>query len=178
VWGVGEKEMIVPHFDRMVSLPGLHMSYGKVSVILIAIMSIIILELFFKLSKIGMAMKATASNRAASMIMGVNIGHVFSLSWILAAIISVLPGIFLAKLTILNPTISLYGLIALSALVLGGVDSIIGTIVAGYAIGIAEGISVFYIGGQSKNLAGFVVMFLVLMIRPTGFFGIKKVERV
>jgi branched-chain amino acid transport system permease protein len=178
VWGVGEKEMSVPYFDKMVSLPGLHMNYGKLSVILIAIMSIIILELFFKLTKIGMAMKATASNRAASMIMGVNIGHVFSLSWILAAIISIFPGIFLAKLTILNPTISLYGFIALSALVLGGVDSIIGTIVAGYTIGIAEGISVFYIGGQSKHLAGFIVMFLVLMIRPTGFCGVKKVERV
>ena len=57
-------------------------------------------------------------------------------------------------------------------------ESIIGTLVAGYAIGIAEGLSVFYIGGQSKKLAGFVIMFFVLMIRPSGLFGIKKVERV
>jgi branched-chain amino acid transport system permease protein len=178
VWGVDEKEILLRNFDTMVNIPGLHMNLGKFSIVIIAVVSIIVLELFFKFTKIGMAMKATASNRAASMIMGVNIGHVFSLSWLLAAIISIFPGIFLAKLTILSPTISLYGLIALSALVLGGVDSIIGTIVAGYAIGMAEGISVFYIGGQSKHLAGFIVMFFVLMIRPTGFFGIKKVERV
>jgi branched-chain amino acid transport system permease protein len=178
VWGVEEKVMNVPHFNKMVGIPGFHMNYGKFSIILIAIVFIIILELFFKLSRRGMAMKATASNWSASMLMGVNIRHIFSFSWVLAAIVSVFAGIFLAKLIMLEPTISLYGLVCLSVIVLGGVDSILGAIVAGYAIGLAEGISVFYIGGQSKHLAGFVVMFLVLMIRPTGFFGIKEVERV
>ena len=173
-----QKMLDIPHFDEMAGLPALSLNYGKLSIMVIAILVIIILSIFFKVSKIGIAMKATASNHAAAMLMGVNTGHIFSLSWLLAATISVFPGIFLAKLTILEPTISLYGLIALSVLILGGMESVLGSIVAGYLIGIAEGISVFYIGGQSKHLAGFVVMFLVLMIRPTGLFGIKKVERV
>jgi branched-chain amino acid transport system permease protein len=57
-------------------------------------------------------------------------------------------------------------------------DSILGTIVGGFTIGIVEGIAAIYIGGQSKHLAGFIVLFLVLMVRPTGLFGTKKVERV
>jgi branched-chain amino acid transport system permease protein len=177
-WGVDQKKMTIPNFDTAVTVSGFFMNYGKLSAIIMAIVFIIVLELFFKVSKRGMAMKATASNLSASMLMGVNVRHMFSLSWVLAAVISVFPGIFLAKLIILEPTISLYGLVALSVLVLGGMESIVGTIIAGYAIGIAEGISGFYIGGQSKNLVGFVIMFLILMIRPTGLFGIKKVERV
>jgi branched-chain amino acid transport system permease protein len=178
IWGVDQKHMSISHFDKAASVLGFHMSYGKLSCIVAAIIFIIALESFFKFSRRGMAMKATASDLAASMLMGVNARHVFSLSWVLAAVVSVFPGIFLAKLIILDPTISLYGLVALSVLILGGMESIVGTIAAGFAIGAAEGISVFYIGGQSKNLAGFVIMFLVLMIRPTGLFGIKKVERV
>jgi branched-chain amino acid transport system permease protein len=178
LWGVEEKVMDVPYFNKMMAIPGFHMSYGKFSIILIAIVFIAILELFFKLSRHGMAMKAAASNRSASMLMGVNTRHIFSFSWALAAFVSVFSGIFLAGSIMLEPTISLYGLACLSVIVLGGVDSILGAIVAGYAIGLAEAISVFYIGGQSKHLAGFVVMFLVLMIRPTGFFGTKEVERV
>jgi len=125
-----------------------------------------------------MAIRATASNLNASMLMGVNVWHVFSLSWILAAVISVLTGVFIARLSILEPGISQYAFIAIAALVLGGFDSIKGAIVGGYIIGIVEAFAVFYIGGQSKHLAGFVVMFVVLMIRPYGLFGIKKVERV
>jgi branched-chain amino acid transport system permease protein len=178
IWGVDQKQMIIPKFDTAAGIPGLSMNYGKLSLIVLAIVLILVLEIFFKFSRRGMAVKATASDLAASMMMGVNVERVFSFSWVLAAMISVFPGIFLAKLIILEPTISLYGLVALSVLVLGGMENVVGTIIAGYAIGIAEGISSFYIGGQSKNLIGFIIMFLILMIRPTGLFGIKKVERV
>ena len=178
LWGVDQKVLYVPYFDKMAKLPGLQMNYGKVTIILLAIVCILILELFFKFSKIGMAMRSTASSLSAAMITGVNVGNVFSLSWILASIVSVFTGIFLAKFFILEPTLSQYGFIALSALVLGGVDSITGTIIAGYAVGLAENLSTFYIGGESKSLAGFVIMFLVLMLKPYGLFGIKKIERV
>jgi branched-chain amino acid transport system permease protein len=154
------------------------MNYGKLSAIFLAILFVLALDLFFRFSKIGLAMRATASNLSASMIMGVRVGGIFSLSWILAAIVSVLTGICLARMTILEPGISQYAFVALSALVLGGVDSIAGAIVGGYAVGIAEGLAVFYVGGQSKSLAGFIIMFLILMIKPYGLFGVKRVERV
>ena len=83
-------------------LSGISMNYGKLSIILIAVLFIVVLEVFFKVSKRGMAMKATASNRAAAGFMGVNVTHVSSLSWVLAAVISVFPGVFLAKLLILR----------------------------------------------------------------------------
>jgi branched-chain amino acid transport system permease protein len=178
LWGVEQKTVEISNFSKMVNLSGFRMTYGKISIILMAIVFIIILELFFKLSRRGMAMRATASNWSASMLMGVNIGNVFSASWILASILAVFPGIFLAKSIILEPGISVYGYVGLSALVLGGMDSILGTIVGGFTIGIVEGLAAIYIGGQSKHLAGFIVLFLVLMVRPTGLFGTKKVERV
>ncbi|TRZ51577.1 branched-chain amino acid ABC transporter permease [bacterium] len=178
VWGVDQKVLDVPYFEGMPDLPGLHMSYGKLSTILMAVLFIIILQLFFKLSRVGMAMRAMASDLGASMIMGINFGTLFPLTWVLAAIVSVFTGVVLARLTILEPGLSQYAFVALSALVLGGTDSIIGAIVGGYAIGIAEHAAVFYIGGQSKSLSGFFVMFLILIIRPYGLFGTKKVERV
>jgi len=178
LWGVEQKVLYFPHFEKMVRLPLLHMNFGKLSIILTAIVFILVLELFFRTSRIGMAMRSTASNLSASMIMGVNVGHIFSLSWIFASVVSVFTGVFLAKLFILEPGISQYGFIALSALVLGGVDSVMGTIIAGYLVGLAENLSIFYLGGESKSLAGFVIMFSVLMIKPYGLFGIKKIERV
>jgi branched-chain amino acid transport system permease protein len=177
-WGVDQKVLEIPYFEKMAALPLVHMNYGKLSIVLVSILAILVLELFFRFSRLGTAIRATASNLNASMIMGVNVWHIFSLSWILGAIISVFSGVFIARLSILEPGISQYALIAIAALVLGGLDSIKGAIVGGYIIGIAEGLAVFYIGGQSKQLVGFVVMFLVLMVRPYGLFGIKKVERV
>jgi branched-chain amino acid transport system permease protein len=178
VWGVDQKVLLVPMFDRPAALPGVHMTFGKLAIIMTAILAIVLLETFFKYSRLGMAIRATASNLSASMFMGVNIWHIFSLSWILAAVISVLAGVCIARLSILEPGISQFAFVAIAALVLGGFDSIGGAIVGGFAVGIVEALSVFYIGGQSKHLAGFVVMFVVLMIRPYGLFGIKKVERV
>ena len=177
-WGVDQKVLEIPYFEKIAALPLIHMNYGKLSIILMSILAILVLELFFRFSRLGTAIRATASNLNASMIMGVNVWHIFSLSWILGAIISVFSGVFIARLSILEPGISQYALIAIAALVLGGLDSIKGAIVGGYIIGIAEGLAVFYIGGQSKQLVGFIVMFLILMVRPYGLFGIKKVERV
>jgi branched-chain amino acid transport system permease protein len=177
-WGVDQKVLEVPYFDTMASLPFINMNYGKLSIVFMSILVILALELFFRYSRLGTAIRATASNLDASMMMGVNVWRIFSLSWILAAIISVCTGVFISRLSILEPGISQYSLIAIAALVLGGLDSIKGAIVGGFIIGIAEGLAVFYIGGQSKYLVGFIVMFLILMIRPYGLFGIKKVERV
>lgn len=178
LWGVDQKVIALPFLDEMVTLSWIHMNYGKLIVILIGIIFIASLELFFRYSRIGTAVRSTASNTTASMMMGVNVGHIFSLSWLLASIVSVVTGVFISKLFILEPTMSQYGFIALSVLVLGGVDSIKGAIVAGYAVGLAENLSVFYIGGDSKSLAGFIIMFAILMFKPYGLFGIKKIERV
>jgi branched-chain amino acid transport system permease protein len=178
VWGVDQKVLEVPMFEEMAALPLVHMTYGKLSVIIFSILAILGLEVFFKYSRLGMAIRATASNVNGAMLMGVNIWHVFSFSWVLAAVISAVTGIFVARLSILEPGISQYAFIAIAALVLGGFDSIKGAIIGGFIIGIFEGLAVFYIGGQSKHLVGFVVMFIVLMIRPYGLFGIKKVARV
>ena len=94
VWGVDQKVLEVPLFDRVADLPGVRMTYGKLGIIMTAIAAIVLLEAFFKYSRLGMAVRATASNLNASMIMGVNIWRIFSLSWFLAAIISVLAGVF------------------------------------------------------------------------------------
>jgi branched-chain amino acid transport system permease protein len=178
LWGVEQKVLEVPMFEQIASLPLVHMTYGKASVIAFCVLAIVGLEIFFKHSRLGAAIRATASNLNGAMLMGVNIWRIFALSWVLAAVISAITGIFVARLSILEPGISQYAFIAIAALVLGGFDSIKGAIVGGFIIGIFESLAVFYIGGQSKHLVGFVVMFLVLMIRPYGIFGIKKVARV
>lgn len=177
-WGVDQKILLIPYFESMPDLPGIHMNYGKIFIVFMAILAIGILSLYYKHSKSGLASQATVDDLTGAMYMGVDVRQIFSQAWLLAAVISVFTGVFLARLTILQPGISSFSFIALSALVLGGIDSIGGAIVGGFCIGLAEGLSVFYIGGQSKQLAGFIVMFLVLMFRPYGLFGRRKIERV
>jgi branched-chain amino acid transport system permease protein len=87
---------------------GLHMSYGELSTILMAILFILVLQLFLKLTRVGMAMRAMASDLGASMIMGINFKNLFPFAWVLAAVVSVFTEVVLARLTILEPELSQY----------------------------------------------------------------------
>ncbi|MBI5440000.1 MAG: branched-chain amino acid ABC transporter permease [Deltaproteobacteria bacterium] len=138
--------------------------------------------LFFRTSRVGLAMRATANDQHTACLMGISIERVFALTWGLSFAIAGLAGIFLANVMVLNVGLTAAAVSAFPAVVLGGLESIPGAILGGLAIGVIENLAGGYLdemlGGGVKDVTPFVVLFLILMVRPYGLFGQKEVERV
>ena len=140
-------------------------------------------SLFFKFSLVGTAMRATADNQQVAQSLGVSVKGVFALSWCIATVVSALGGIILGSVRGgVDFSLADYGLKVFPVVILGGLDSVPGAILGGVLVGVLENLSGGYLdpilGGGVKEVAPFVVLVLILMIRPYGLFGKVDVERV
>jgi branched-chain amino acid transport system permease protein len=178
IWTQEEQIMTVPLFSKILKISNISISYGNLIVIFLSLALVLGFTLFYKYSKIGIAMRATASNQDSAMIMGIDVQKVFSRSWSYSAVVSVFGGIVLAGITIITPNMANFGLKALPAIVLGGIDSIIGVILGGIIVGVSENIVGGYLGGVAQQLTPHLILFIVLVFKPYGLFGTKEIERV
>jgi len=140
-------------------------------------------SLFFKFSLLGTAMRATADNQQVAQSLGVSVKWIFALSWCIATVVSALGGIILGSVRGgVDFSLADYGLKIFPVVILGGLDSVAGVLIGGVMIGVLENLSGGYLdpvfGGGVKEVAPFVVLVVILMIRPYGLFGRVDVERV
>lgn len=147
-----------------------------ITVISMGIMSIF--YLFFKFTKTGKSMFATAQNHEAASLMGVNIKRVFTLIWGISAALAAASGILLAPICAVSPYMGSIGIKAFVAAVLGGFNSLPGAVIGGFLLGIIENISIIYISSGYKDIVTFGVFIVVLAIRPTGILGTEEFKRV
>jgi branched-chain amino acid transport system permease protein len=149
---------------------------------MIAVVVLVTLALlqFFQRSKHGIAMRATADDQQAAMSMGISIRVVFAFAWALAAVTAALAGLMLGETAggISAQIIPVTGLRAFPVIILGGLDSITGAIVGGLIIGFVETFTGGYLDPSLKDIAPYLVLLIVLMIRPYGLFGQEIIERV
>ena len=147
-----------------------------------AMICTIVFTVIFRYTRTGLAMRATASNQQAALSMGISVKGVFALSWSFAAITAAIGGIIIGNISGISIHLGHIGLKVLSVIILGGLDSIIGAIVGGFVIGILENFAgVFldpYLGGGTKEVVPFIVLVIIIMIRPYGMFGKAIIERV
>lgn len=141
------------------------------------------LTLFFKYSKAGVAMRATASSQQVALSMGISVKMMFALAWSISALVSAVGGILLGTIRGgIDMSLTFMGLKVLPVVILGGLDSILGAIVGGVIIGVLENLSGGYIdpivGGGAKEIAPYIALILILMFKPYGLFGKRKIERV
>ncbi|MPY91489.1 MAG: branched-chain amino acid ABC transporter permease [Acidimicrobiia bacterium] len=143
---------------------------------------LVILGLVLRRTKIGLAFRAVSSDRAVSELMGIRSGRITTLGWALAGAIGALAGCLVAPMVVLEPNMMVRLLIfSLVAATLGGLDSLAGAVVGGFLVGIAQTMIGGYVGfvGSELSLPGaLAVMVAVLLTRPTGLFGTRRVERV
>jgi branched-chain amino acid transport system permease protein len=140
-------------------------------------------SLFFQLSLIGTAMRATADNQQVALSLGVSVKRMFALSWCIATVVSTLGGIILGSVRGgVDFSLAELGLKVFPVVILGGLDSVMGAIVGGVLIGVLENLSGGYLdpifGGGVKEVAPFVVLVVILLFRPYGLFGKPEIERV
>ena len=132
----------------------------------------------FRFSKLGIAMQAASQNQLAAYYMGIPVQRLNGLVWGLAAAVAAIAGILLAPITFVHANMGLIGLKAFPAAVVGGFGSLPGAIVGGLIIGVVESMSGFYLPEGFKDIAPYIVVLLMLMIRPTGLFGDKLSKKV
>jgi branched-chain amino acid transport system permease protein len=150
------------------------------------ILSILLLGLFsafFKFSKAGVAMRATAFNQQAAQSMGISVKFIFGLSWVISAVISGIGGVLIGNINGINTSLYHFGLKVFPATILGGLDSILGAALGGLIIGLLENLSDGFCKAYLdlsgvKEVAPYVILVVILMIKPYGLFGTKEIERV
>ena len=137
---------------------------------------------FFMKSRKGVAMRAVADNHQVSMAMGINVERYFALAWVMAGIVAALGGVIWGSMIGVDTQLAIIGLKVFPVVILGGLDSIIGVIVGGIIVGVAEELAAGFldplVGGGTKDFTPYVLMILVLMFRPYGIFGKPIIERI
>jgi len=133
--------------------------------------------LVFRFWRGGVALRATASDQAAAYSVGINVPRVFSLAWVASGMLAALSGIIVGSIGGISSSMGVFGLSVLVVVIVGGLDSVLGALVAGLLIGLVEALAGAYLGGEYKLLATFVVLVALLMVRPYGLFGTHEIER-
>lgn len=136
-----------------------------------------VLLLLFRFWRGGVALRATATDQAAAYSCGINVPGVFSLSWAVGCGLAAGAGILLGSIGGLSPVMGAFGLSALVVVIVGGLDSPLGALVAGLFIGMVEAWVGTYLGGEFKMAAIFLILIIMLMVRPYGLFGTHEIER-
>jgi branched-chain amino acid transport system permease protein len=171
-----------PFPEEPINLGVMTISHTHVWTTLISFGLMVVFMVFFKYARMGLGMRATANDQETATLMGVSLRRVFALTWALSFVIAGIAGLFLANVMVLNVGLAFTAISAFPAVILGGLQSVTGAIIGGLIIGIVENLAGGYldqiIGGGVKDVTPFVVLFLVLMIRPYGLFGTEEVERV
>jgi branched-chain amino acid transport system permease protein len=148
----------------------------------VAILLFVGFNWFFKKSRMGVAMRAVADNQQVAQAMGINVERYFALAWAMAGIVSALGGIVWGSMLGVDVQIAVVGLKVFPVVILGGLDSIGGAMIGGLIVGLVESLASGYldpyVGGGTKDFAPYLLMILVLMVRPYGIFGKRQIERV
>jgi branched-chain amino acid transport system permease protein len=171
-------------------LPTITLKVGELSIppetligVIVSIIAVVILMLFFRYTRSGLAMMATAEDEQVVQSAGIKVTTVYALSWVIACVVGVIGGIILGGVSGVMIPLANVGLKAFAVVLLGGVNSIGGAIVAGIMVGVLENVAAGYLdpllpGGGLANVFPFIIMIIVLIFRPYGLFGLVEIERI
>ncbi len=177
-WGTDTHGFKTPFTEKFIRSDNLVISWEYMAIILITTVLIALLFAFFRYTRAGTAMRATSQNQLAAVYMGISVTRVFSLTWTIAAALGGIGGILLSPITFVHMNMGYIGLKAFPAAVLGGMGSLPGAIVGGLIIGVTESLSGVYLPDGWKDIAAWIILIAVLIIRPQGLFGTKEKKKV
>lgn len=178
IWGASPQKFEMAGADTLVELGGVAVRMSQLSVVGFLLVALIGFWFFLGHSRFGVAMRAVAADEKVARLMGISSARVQSVAWATASALAGLAGAMFAAIYGLMPTIFELGLKAFPATVLGGFDSILGSGFSGLIIGVFENQVGGYLSSTLKEVAGFLLILVVLMVRPFGLFGEKRIERV
>jgi len=171
IWGSDVLSLETPYSGDMANIGGLIIGQEYLVVIAGTIVLSMVLYLFFKYSSLGIAMQAASQNQLAAYYMGIPVKRVFSLIWAISAMVAAVAGTLLAPISLVSPQMGFIGIKAFAAAVIGGFGSLPGALIGGLIIGSSEQLAGTYLSTGFQEIAAYVIMFLVLTVRPQGLFA-------
>ncbi len=176
--GTETHTMPVPYKDQTWNVGGLVLNVEQMVVIAATVVLSAALFALFRYSRVGIAMQASSQNQLAAYYMGIPVKRLNGLVWGLAAAVAAIAGVLLAPITFVYANMGFIGLKAIPAAVVGGFGSLPGAIVGGLVIGVVEALSGFYLPEGFKDIAPYVVVLVMLVVKPNGLFGDKLRKKV
>lgn len=177
-WGTDTYALKAPYSDGTLKVGDLVVSTDHIAIILLTAVLCAGLYLFFKYTRVGIAMQATSQNQLAANYMGIPVRKINTLIWGISAGVAAFAAVLLAPITFVHTNMGFIGLKAFPAAVVGGFGSIPGAIVGGLIIGLVEAYAGFYLPEGFKDVAAYIVVLLVLLIRPSGIFAEMRRKKV
>ncbi len=165
----------------IVFLNRLQLGHARLATFIVALLAAAIFIAFFNYTRTGLSMRATSENHELAQSVGIKVSRVFGLSWAIAGIIATLGGVLLATLSGVSVSLAFVALAAFPAILLGGLESFPGAIVGGLLVGLTAALvqtSTIVEVRNSAEIAPYVLLLIVLLIRPEGLFGQKRIERI
>lgn len=164
--------------SQPISILGATISEDRLWALAIAVLLLTAFSFFFRRSREGIAMRAVADDQQAALSMGISVQKIFAWAWSIAAVTAAIGGALVANIVGVSAELSGFGLRVFPVVILGGLDSIPGAIVGGVIIGLLEAYTGGYIGQGLNQVLPFIVLVVILMVRPYGLFGQEIIERV
>jgi branched-chain amino acid transport system permease protein len=184
--GTNARPLGDPWGVKVLDLGWVSIAHTEVAQIVISLILVAGVALFFR-SRTGVAMQATAFDQEAARAQGINVGRIFSVAWAIGAVLAAVAGIFVSvfprRSAGVDPATAFFAFKAFPAIILGGLDSVVGAVVGGFAIGLAESFAGEYItwsalGTGFAGIVPYLLMLLVLLVKPYGLFGTEEIRRV
>jgi branched-chain amino acid transport system permease protein len=182
-WGDREYN-VFPEFipPEPVELFSVILSLQHIIIFVITVLVIVLFVLFFNYSKWGLDMRAVAEDHQASMCMGISTKVVFIMAWVIATLLAYVGGVLLGSINGVSTTLNTIAGNCFPVVLLGGLESISGVLIAGLIVGILEYLSGQYldpiVGASTREIVPYIILILVLIVRPYGLFGLKRIERI
>jgi branched-chain amino acid transport system permease protein len=161
-----------------IQFQGVFLNKQSLWILIVSLLSTVILLLFFRLTRLGKAMRAVSQNRDGAWVVGIPVRRYFGLIWGLGSAFGATGGVLLAPLIILHPEMGWVAIKAFAVAILGGFTSVPGAFVGGLALGVVENLASFFVSTHIKDVVAFLVMIGVLWVRPTGLFGQVAIKKV
>ncbi len=178
MFGPQGRSLTTPMPMGVLMLGSVRISYLHLTAALVSWACMAGFGLFFRFTSVGLLMRASADSHEAAVVSGVNVNTMNRLAWAIGSTLAAVGGLFLGQLQIASTELEGIGLLALPAVVIGGMQSIPGAIVGGLLVGIIEQMASTYISPKSSDIIIYVLLLLILMVRPWGLFGQRELGRV
>ncbi len=175
-----------PWGTNILDLGFVTIAHTEVAQIVVSLILVAAVALFFR-SRTGVAMQATAFDQEAARAQGISVGRIFSIAWAIGAVLAAVAGIFVSvfprRSAGVDPATAFFAFKAFPAIILGGLDSVVGAVVGGFAVGLAESfagefIKFDFLGTGFAGIVPYLLMLLVLLVKPYGLFGTEEIRRV
>ena len=178
IWGSETRTLPTPYSGGVIEIGGLVVGYENLAIMVGTALLCAALYLFFRFSRLGVAMQAASQNQLAAYYVGIPVKRIYSVVWALGAVIATVAGVLTAPVSLVDPLIGFVGIKAFAAAIVGGFGSLPGAVLGGLLVGVVEQFAGLYLPPGFSETSAYVLLLVMLLVRPEGLFATMQQKKV